>query len=103
MTLRELDNALSILEEIDEYKLYQMSMGDYHLHLVSQQKEKNLLQNKAEEILSELYGEEAKISIIFDESITPSASGKYIISQALFPINIEDFLDDRYICKRRTS
>jgi phenylacetate-coenzyme A ligase PaaK-like adenylate-forming protein len=103
VTLRELDNAISILEDIDEYQLYQVSRDDYHLHLVSQRTDKNMLQNEAKKILSELYGEEARISIIFEGAIAPLASGKYSMSRTLFPLNIEDFLDDRCICKTRTT
>jgi len=99
VTLRELDNAISVIEGIDEYQLSQVS-NEYRLRLVSQRSDKNVIQYEATGILNELYGEEARLSIIFEEAITPSASGKYSISQALFPVNIEDYLDDRYVCKR---
>ena len=100
VTLRELDNAISVLEGIDEYQLRQISPNEYRLHLVTQRSDKNLLQDKAKEILNELYGKEAELSIIFEKAISPSVSGKYNISQTLFPVNIEDYLDDRYVRKR---
>ena len=101
VTLRELDNALSVLEDIDEYRLDQVTQEFYRLHLVSQRADKNQLQEEAGKVLRELYGEEAKISIAFEKAIAPLASGKYSISQALFPIKIEDYLDEKYIFKKR--
>jgi len=101
VTLRELDNALSVLEGIDEYQLDQLAKDIYHLRLVSQRIDKYALSAEATKVLRELYGEEAKISVVFEKAIVPLASGKYITSQALFPINIEDFLDERYIVNRK--
>ncbi|MFH0897091.1 MAG: hypothetical protein V1850_03460, partial [Candidatus Bathyarchaeota archaeon] len=89
VTLRELDNALSILKDIDEYHLDQAARDTYCLHLVSQRTDRDSLCAEATEILRELYGDEAKISILFEKDIVPLTSGKYITSQALFPINIE--------------
>jgi phenylacetate-coenzyme A ligase PaaK-like adenylate-forming protein len=99
VTLRELDNAIGVLEGIDEYQLIQTA-NEYRLHLVSQRIDKNVLQYEASGILNELYGKEAQLSITFKKAIAPSISGKYNISQALFPVNIEDYLDDRYLCQR---
>jgi hypothetical protein len=47
VTLRELDNALSILEGVTEYKLVQPSPGDYELHLVSHRRDKKNLEKEA--------------------------------------------------------
>ncbi len=99
VTLRELDNALSVLEGIDEYQLIQTSTT-YQLYLVSQRPDKNVLQYEATGILNELYGKGALVSITFKKAIAPSISGKYNISQTLFPVNIDDYLDDRYISAR---
>jgi phenylacetate-coenzyme A ligase PaaK-like adenylate-forming protein len=102
VTPRELDNSLSILDGIDEYQLNQVTKNSYQLNLVSQRADKPKLSQEASEVLTELYGEEAKISVIFEKAITTLPSGKYSLSQALFPINIEDFLDERYFFKRNT-
>ncbi len=93
VTLHKLDDALSILDGIDEYKLEQISTGVYDLHLVSQCLDKHRLSEESTEILKKLYGEEARISITYEDAISPEASGKYCISKSLFPIEIEGYLD----------
>jgi phenylacetate-CoA ligase len=103
VTLRELDNALSVLEDIDEYRLEQMNSDSYSLQLVTHHADKNQLQEKAMNVLYALYGKDAKISIVFKNAIAPLASGKYSISQTLFPIRIEDYLDERYIFKKKQN
>ncbi|MDQ1280565.1 MAG: hypothetical protein QG670_1828 [Thermoproteota archaeon] len=99
VTLRELDDAISVLDGIDEYQLRQVSRNEYQLQLASQRTDKKTLKGETKEILSKLYGEEAKISVAFKEALAPSASGKYVISQAIFPIDIEDYLDHRFLHK----
>jgi phenylacetate-CoA ligase len=99
VTLRELDNALSVLTDIDEYQLYQLEKDSYNLHFVSQKQDKHELSANAKNILHELYGEEAKIAIIYDKIISPEISGKYSVAQTLFPVEIENLLDDRYVHK----
>lgn len=99
VTLRELDDKVSVLEGIDEYQLRQLPRSEYQLHLVSQRTDKEALQDEAEGALNKLYGEEAKISVTFEEALAPSASGKYVISQATFPIDIEEYLDHKYMRK----
>jgi phenylacetate-coenzyme A ligase PaaK-like adenylate-forming protein len=93
VSLYELDNAVSILEGIDAYKLYQTDKISYELHLVSRLPDKPRLAQNASEILKRLYGKEAKVSVIYEADIAPESSGKYLISKALFPIEIEKYLD----------
>lgn len=100
VTLRELDDALSVLNSIDEYRLEQVSKKAYDLHLVSKRPDKSRLTEEASQILKELYGEEAKVSVIYEDVLSPEDSGKYSIAKALFPINLESYLDERYIIKR---
>ena len=92
VTSRELDNNLSVIEDIDEYKLEQITTDSYDLHLVSRQPDKPQLTAAVASILKELYGKEAKITVIHEDKIAPESSGKYRISKALFPIKIEDYL-----------
>ena len=92
VTSRELDNNLSVNEDIDEYKLEQINMDSYDLHLVSQQPDKPQLTEAAVFILKNLYGQQAKINVIHEDKIAPENSGKYRISKALFPLKIEDYL-----------
>jgi phenylacetate-coenzyme A ligase PaaK-like adenylate-forming protein len=95
VTVRKLDDALSVLDGIDEYKLEQVSADAYDLHLVSRRPDRRRLSKEASEILKELYGGKAKVSVIYEDAISPENSGKYCVSKALFPIEIEKYLDGK--------
>jgi phenylacetate-coenzyme A ligase PaaK-like adenylate-forming protein len=97
VTLRELDNTMSALDGVDEYRLEQVASGEYDLYLVSQRKDKSRLTREASEMLTELYGKEAKVSVIYEDALSPEDSGKYAIAKALFPIDLEDYLDERCV------
>jgi len=97
VTLRKLDDTLSILDGVDEYRIEQVSRDMYNLYLVSQRLDRRRLSKEASGILKELYGKEAKVSVIYQDALSPEDSGKYRISKALFPINVESYLDERYI------
>ena len=56
VTLFELDNALSILQEVDMYKLVQMDATTYELHLVSRRSDKTELSAQASDLLHQIYG-----------------------------------------------
>jgi phenylacetate-coenzyme A ligase PaaK-like adenylate-forming protein len=94
---RGLDNALSVLEGINEYRLEQISTDSYDLHLASRRQDKQRLSRTATSILKEFYGKEAKISVIYEDTIAPESSGKYRVSKTLLPIKIEDYLEDNLI------
>jgi len=92
VTLHELDNALSVLQGIEEYELVQTGAGVYDLRLVSQRPDKEKLSRDATRILKALYGGRAEVSITYRTAIAPEPSGKYLLSRALFPIELEKYL-----------
>jgi phenylacetate-coenzyme A ligase PaaK-like adenylate-forming protein/DNA-binding MarR family transcriptional regulator len=96
---RELDDSLSVLDGIEEYRLEQVSGDAYNLDVVSQRLDKDRLSQEASAILKRLYGREATVSVNYKTSISPEVSGKYSISKALFPIELERYLDERYLPK----
>lgn len=96
VTQRELDSNLSVLEGVDEYRLEQVDPSAYDLHLASGQADRPRLGAEALEILKGLYGREARISVIYEDAVHPEISGKHRTSKALFPIEIEMYLDGRY-------
>jgi phenylacetate-coenzyme A ligase PaaK-like adenylate-forming protein len=93
VSLYELDNAISILEGVLLYKLLQTGAGRYELHLVSPADDRAKLAEEASGVLKGLYGPEAEIGVIFEKDIAPESSGKYLVSRALFPIDLESCLD----------
>ncbi|MFC1920121.1 hypothetical protein ACFLYQ_00170 [Chloroflexota bacterium] len=94
VTLRKLDNAISVLDDIEEYSLEQVSATEYDLYLVSRRQDKNKLSGEASDILRELYGDKAQISVIYKKALSPADSGKYSIARATFPIDINGFLEE---------
>jgi phenylacetate-coenzyme A ligase PaaK-like adenylate-forming protein len=101
VSLREVDKALSVLEGIDEYRLEQVAEGVYHLYLVSQRLDKDRLSEQAAEVLKGLYGQDAEVSVMYQDAISPENSGKYSLAKTLFPVKIEHYLDEGYVTKRR--
>ena len=97
LTLRKLDDALSILAGIDEYRLEQTSADAYDLYLVSRRQDRAELTGKSTVILKGLYGGEARVSVIYQDSLSPEDSGKYALAKTYSPIDIEKYLDERYL------
>jgi phenylacetate-coenzyme A ligase PaaK-like adenylate-forming protein len=93
VTLLELDNDMSQLEGVEMYKLIQTNPGSYELYLVSRRPDKERLNTEAVSILKQLYGPEAEISVIQKSDIAPENSGKYLVSQAMFPIDVDQCLE----------
>ena len=99
VTLYRLDKAISQLQDIDEYRLEQPSLGTYTLYLVSRRGDRNNLEKEAVTILRSVYGNKAKISIEYPEFLAPEDSGKYCLAKALFPLKIEDYLDIKQVSR----
>ena len=92
VTLRELDNIIGGLSGVDEYRLVQTDKDSYHLFIVSQMNDKDGLACEASNMLKKLYGDGAKISVSYENAISPESTGKYRLAKADFPINVEDYL-----------
>ena len=93
VTLRRLDDAVSDLEGIEQYRLEQPAAGEYVLHLASRRKDKKALTAEATEVLCKLYGQKSGISIAYEEDLAPEESGKYVLAKTLFPLDIAEYLD----------
>ncbi len=93
VTLGELDDCLSRLEGIDEYKLVQADPRTYELRIASRRANKEALRGEATDLLTGLYGRGSNVSVIFEEAIAPEVSGKYMLVRAMFPIDIQRYLD----------
>jgi phenylacetate-CoA ligase len=97
VTLHQLDDALSVLGGLDEYRLEQTSPGAYVLYLVAQGRDAGKIGKEATEILRQLYGQKAEITIVPEESLTPEDSGKYCLAKTLFPLEIKDYLEKDHV------
>jgi phenylacetate-coenzyme A ligase PaaK-like adenylate-forming protein len=96
VTLRELDTVVGTLDGVDEYKLIQTDNRSYELHLVSPAGGASALRRDATEALRRLYGDEARVSVLFEAAIAPEASGKYRLALSMVPLDVERYLDQRY-------
>jgi phenylacetate-CoA ligase len=99
VTLRRLDDAVSAIEGLDEYRLEQAAPGVYQLYLVSPRRDRAELDREAGEKLRDIYGKEADITVIYEESLSPEDSGKYSLAKTLFPLKIEDYLETRPVSR----
>jgi phenylacetate-coenzyme A ligase PaaK-like adenylate-forming protein len=97
VTLRELDNVIGGLAGVDEYRLEQTDRESYHLSIVSRMNDRHALAGEALNLLKKLYGDGAKISIRYEDALSPESTGKYRLAKADFPINVEDYLDENCI------
>jgi phenylacetate-coenzyme A ligase PaaK-like adenylate-forming protein len=93
VTLRHLDEKISALQGIDEYRLEQTGRGAYVLYLATPRRDYARLDNEAKNILLKLYGRDADISIIHEDFLKPDDSGKFNLAKTLFPLDIKDYLD----------
>jgi phenylacetate-coenzyme A ligase PaaK-like adenylate-forming protein len=93
VTLRQLDDALSVLDGLDEYRLEQPSAGVYVLYLSGRHRNTVKFSEEATAILRRLYGRQADITIVPQEFLAPEDSGKYCLAKTLFPLDIKDYLD----------
>ena len=93
ITLRALDDVMSTLEGLEEYRLEQPSPCVCVLHMAGQRRDKSAFGKEAAAILRKVYGKKADISIVHEEFLAPEDSGKYSLAKTLFPLNIKDYLD----------
>jgi phenylacetate-coenzyme A ligase PaaK-like adenylate-forming protein len=93
VTLRHLDDALNAIDNIDEYSLEQTAPRDYTLYLVTRRHDKERLTAEATELLLDLYGKDAYITVVYRDAISPEDSGKYCLARTLFPLDMESYLD----------
>lgn len=92
ITLAELDDAISVLGDLDMYQLVQKDRESYDLHLVCRETARSSLYVSALEIIKKLYGSDADVNVVFDDDIPPEPSGKYLIAKTLFPIDLAQYL-----------
>jgi phenylacetate-coenzyme A ligase PaaK-like adenylate-forming protein len=92
VTLFQLDNAITALDGLEEYKVVQTDRTGFQVHLVTWRKDKFSLEKDALNILHNIYGSDAQFQITYKDGIPPEVSGKYLISQALFPVDLEQHL-----------
>jgi hypothetical protein len=100
VTLRHLDEAISAIDGLDEYRMEQLSPGVYTLYLASQRQDRNALDKEATGILHNIYGKEAEISIVFKEYLSPEDTGKYCLAKLLFPLDINKYLDSSSVSRK---
>jgi phenylacetate-coenzyme A ligase PaaK-like adenylate-forming protein len=103
VALGELDAVVGGLADVEEYKVVQSDAVTYEMHLVSSREDKAGLTREATKVLRNLYGDRARVSVIFETAIAPEGSGKYQLAKTLFPVDVEQYLDARYFAAREAG
>jgi phenylacetate-CoA ligase len=93
VTLQELDDAISVLSGVEEYKLIQTNHNNFELHLVNKRKDKTRLESEAKDIFYSIYGTPNAVSVSFETAIAPENSGKYLLATTLFRVEIDEYLE----------
>jgi phenylacetate-CoA ligase len=93
VTPRKLDDVIIQLNGIEEFRLDQVSPTDYELHVATQRTDKRQLDVEATDVLKALYGETANIMVVFEDTLSPEASGKCCVSKPHFAVDIDQYVD----------
>jgi phenylacetate-CoA ligase len=92
VTLRELDDIIGNLSNVDEYRLVQSGADAYELCVVGRREDRKTLAGEASFLLKRLYGNGAAITVHHREAISPENTGKYRLARTDFPLRVEDYL-----------
>jgi len=94
VTQRRADEAISEIDNIEEYKFVQVSPGIYELFVVCKESQLNTITLRSNEVLKRLYGQNAAISVRRIDAVAPEVSGKYRIISAEFTIDEERLFEN---------
>jgi len=94
VTLMEVDNALSRVAGLAEYKLVQTAPGAFNLQMVAETPDAQNVGPEAAALLKQLYGNEAAFSVKLVTDLGPENSGKYLLARSLVPIDLEQYLEE---------
>ena len=95
VTTREADQAIAAADKmIIAYKLEQTDVRSYRVKITAEEAAaKEPVQKNVRDALSELYGKDASIKIKFTTRLSPETTGKYRLTRALFPIDINEYTE----------
>jgi phenylacetate-CoA ligase len=94
VTLRRLDDLMGSIADLDEYRLEQSAPGISTLHLVTAREDREKLEQELRSKLRKVYGQTNETAIVYEDFLSPEDTGKYSLAKTLFPLKIEDYLDD---------
>jgi len=96
VTQAQVDRGLSTISRIDDYELRQTDESSYQLRIVGDTGFDSSSAEQAREVLREIFGSNARISVEKARDLAPGPSGKFQLVKALFPLNPASFLDPRF-------
>ena len=96
VTQAQVDRGLSTISRIDDYELRQTDESTYQLRIVGDTGFDSSSAEQAREVLREIFGSNARISVEKTRDLAPGPSGKFQLVKALFPLNPASFLDPRF-------
>lgn len=96
VTQARVDWGLAAISRIDDYELRQTDESSFRLRIVGDTGLDPATDAQAREILREIYGPNARISVEESRVLAPEPSGKFQLVKALFSLNFASFLDPRF-------
>ncbi len=85
LTHGELDDALAVVEGLEQYQLVQSTPEDVRLAVVGDGREKRVM-GDAEDILRGLFGRGVIVTVTAVTSLRPEKSGKFLLAKRDFPL-----------------
>ena len=94
VTQRKADEAISRIDNLEEYKLVQTGSKAFELFVVCNISQFYDLQKQAVLVLKELYGQNAVITIYHIDAVAPEVSGKYRLISSKLEIDEESLFEN---------
>jgi phenylacetate-coenzyme A ligase PaaK-like adenylate-forming protein len=87
---RQMDQAIASVEDVEEYRLDQLSPREVRLSLVTAGgRPRQSVLREAREVLKVLFGDDVEATVVPVPSLFPEASGKFLLARRHFPLDFE--------------
>ena len=99
VTQGQVDRALAAVAGLVEYQLTQTTATDYILDTVADGADPGGVVAAAHDALQAVYGPQAYIAVRAVAAVAPDPPGKYRLAKSLLDIDVERFIEPRYVPK----
>ncbi len=87
LTHRELDDALAIVEGLEQYQLVQSTPRNVRLALVGEDGREKRVIGDAADVLRDVFGRGVTVTVTAATSLRPEKSGKFLLARRDFPLD----------------
>ena len=89
LTHRELDDALAVVEGLEQYQLVQATPKDVRLAVVGEDGQATRVVGDAGDILREVFGRGVTVTVTAVPGLRPEKSGKFLLAKRNFPLALD--------------